>query len=270
MDIVTPTSFVETTATVTAEQVRAYSAATLQAELGVEQNGAAPALFAIGALAGPALEQVRHRHLGDPAPTLIHVAQDVRVGTVPRIGDTIGIRARIRDVVDVGPAAALVLEVRAEAAGEATTGSATVLMPEQPRVHRRSPRPPRAGQGALIAERVVELPAELPARYADATDDRNPIHLDAAVARAAGLPGVVLHGMATYAIVWAAVRGALADSGREIVGSRVRFARPVVPGHALRVRVLRTGEPGLLTVSVEQHGRQVLRDTYFTLDRPVD
>lgn len=35
--------------------------------------------------------------------------------------------------------------------------------------------------------------------YADASGDRNPIHLDDAVAKHAGLPGVIAHGMLTAA-----------------------------------------------------------------------
>ncbi|MGV9674199.1 MaoC/PaaZ C-terminal domain-containing protein [Nocardia sp. NPDC003482] len=265
MEFDTPTPFVATTATVTAGQVRAYAAATLQADLGAD--GGVPPLFAVGALAGPALEELRARHLGRPGPTLVHAEQTVRLGAAPRIGETVGIRARIGALVDVGPAPALVLEVWIAD----TVGHATVLMPDLPRVHRAASRPPRPEIGAALGDFEIALPAELAARYADATGDRNPIHLDPAVARAAGLPGVVLHGMATYAIVWAAARRILTDAGvdGEFVGSRTRFALPVLPGAALAVTVHRTGDPALVAVTARQHGRRVLRDTYLTLDRPI-
>ncbi|MFI5780686.1 MaoC/PaaZ C-terminal domain-containing protein [Nocardia sp. NPDC051570] len=271
MDIVTPTPYVETTTTVDAERVRAYAAATLQDELAVDRNGGVPPLFAIGALAGPAMEELRGRHLDASVQALIHITQTVRIGAAPRTGETLDIRARIAEVFDIGPAPALMLEVHAGP----TVGTATVLLPEQPRVQRGSPRLTRPERGEAIGEREIELPDELPARYADASGDHNPIHLDPEFARSVGLPGVVLHGMATYAIVWAAAERVLAEAGgpdadQRFVGSRVRFARPVVPGAALRVRVHRTSDPAQLTVSVEQHGRQVLRDTYFTLDRPGD
>jgi acyl dehydratase len=38
-------------------------------------------------------------------------------------------------------------------------------------------------------------------RYAEASGDRNPIHLDPAAARAAGLPRPILHGLYTMALV---------------------------------------------------------------------
>lgn len=40
---------------------------------------------------------------------------------------------------------------------------------------------------------------DLPAKYAAFSEDQNPIHLEVAAALAAGLPGVVLHGMCTAA-----------------------------------------------------------------------
>jgi len=36
-------------------------------------------------------------------------------------------------------------------------------------------------------------------QYAEASGDRNPIHLDETFARSAGLPGVIAHGMLTMA-----------------------------------------------------------------------
>jgi acyl dehydratase len=64
-------------------------------------------------------------------------------------------------------------------------------------------------------------------RYAEASGDFNPIHLDERTAVAAGLPGVVAHGMLTMALAglvvteWAGDQGALTEYA-------VRFVRPVV------------------------------------------
>ena len=64
-------------------------------------------------------------------------------------------------------------------------------------------------------------------RYAAASGDANPIHLDDAAARAAGLPGVVAHGMATLAIAGRLVT-AWAGPGAEVAVLRTRFPRPLV------------------------------------------
>jgi acyl dehydratase len=68
--------------------------------------------------------------------------------------------------------------------------------------------------------------------YADASGDRNPLHRDDDVARAAGFPGVIAHGMftmshlATCIVRWAGDVSALAKL-------RVQFRAPVFPGETI-------------------------------------
>ena len=64
-------------------------------------------------------------------------------------------------------------------------------------------------------------------RYAGASGDFNPLHWDEATAVAAGLPGVIAHGMLTMAlaggvlVAWAGDPGAVVEYG-------VRFVKPLV------------------------------------------
>ena len=68
--------------------------------------------------------------------------------------------------------------------------------------------------------------------YADASGDQNPIHRDDEVARAAGFPGVIAHGMLTMGhlvsclVVWAGDPAALARM-------RVQFRAPVFLGETI-------------------------------------
>jgi acyl dehydratase len=75
-------------------------------------------------------------------------------------------------------------------------------------------------------------------RYAEASGDHNPIHLDAEFARgAAGLPGIIVHGMCTMAFAArAVVDGACGGDPARLRRIRVRFSRPVFPGEALTTR----------------------------------
>jgi acyl dehydratase len=71
--------------------------------------------------------------------------------------------------------------------------------------------------------------AGLPHRYAEISGDRNPIHTDPDFARAAGLPGPVLHGLYTMALV---ARGVTAGAGRSPLDLRsldVQFRALAVP-----------------------------------------
>ncbi len=66
-------------------------------------------------------------------------------------------------------------------------------------------------------------------QYAEASGDRNPIHLDESFARSAGLPGVIAHGMLTMAFANQTVTDWLGDRSllKRLQG---RFAGMVVPG----------------------------------------
>src|SRR5947209_19194514 len=56
-------------------------------------------------------------------------------------------------------------------------------------------------QGASIPELKVTPDKYLTVRYAGASGDFNPIHIDEDFARAVGLPGKILHGLYTMALV---------------------------------------------------------------------
>jgi len=88
---------------------------------------------------------------------------------------------------------------------------------------------PSGGTLAVAVER------DHPARYADASGDRNPIHLDAAFARAQGFPGPIVHGMCTLALTCHALE-ALRGAAAEPALLAVEFTRPVFPGDKLTVR----------------------------------
>ena len=66
-------------------------------------------------------------------------------------------------------------------------------------------------------------------RYAEASGDRNPIHLDETFARSAGLPGVIAHGMLTMAFANQMVTDWLGDRSR-LKRLQGRFAGMVQPG----------------------------------------
>lgn len=59
------------------------------------------------------------------------------------------------------------------------------------------PSPARVEAGSELPTRACIVTAEDVKAYAEAGGDANPLHQDEAVARAAGFPGIVAHGMFT-------------------------------------------------------------------------
>jgi acyl dehydratase len=91
--------------------------------------------------------------------------------------------------------------------------------------------------GPPLHSSTVVLEEDLPQRYADASGDHNPIHLDASYARAAGLPGVIVHGLASLAIATRTVLEAAGLDASSVGRLGCRFTRPIAPGDALTTRV---------------------------------
>jgi acyl dehydratase len=75
-------------------------------------------------------------------------------------------------------------------------------------------------------------------RYSPASGDPMPIHLDEDMAKAAGLPGIIAHGLCTQAFTsWAVLTSVGgADTGR-LRRHAVRFAKPVLPGEDITTTI---------------------------------
>lgn len=71
------------------------------------------------------------------------------------------------------------------------------------------------------------------ARYAAAVDDFNPIHVDEAFAKAAGMPSVIAHGPLTVALALDLVVAQLGPAG--LTSLEARLTAPVFPGDRLAV-----------------------------------
>jgi acyl dehydratase len=87
---------------------------------------------------------------------------------------------------------------------------------------------------APLARVTYRIDEDQTFRYADASGDRMPIHLDADFARSVGLPGIIVHGLCTMAFTSrAVVTEAAAGDPTRLHRLAVRFSRPVVPGQEI-------------------------------------
>ena len=91
-------------------------------------------------------------------------------------------------------------------------------------------------------------------RYAGASGDFNPIHLDDEFARSVGLPGKILHGLWTMAQV-ARVQS---DDPLALKSLSVQFRGLGVPEKDITIS-LKPGEDGVVTCEAVQDGSKLVR-----------
>jgi acyl dehydratase len=89
--------------------------------------------------------------------------------------------------------------------------------------------------GTEIGPVTILVTRDQVARYAQASGDHNPLHLDDEVARSAGLGGIIAHGMLTMALMGRLVTEWCGRADR-VRSYGVRFSHVVRPGDQLTIR----------------------------------
>ncbi|WP_177244547.1 MaoC/PaaZ C-terminal domain-containing protein [Streptomyces sp. yr375] len=231
-----------------------------------EESRPVPAFFLCRALPRAVRAALREPDIrADPA-AVRHAGQVLLLRRRPGAGERLTAHAVVEAVGDYGFQRALVLGVALRDAAGHDVAELVTTLTTGPAVGRgRLATPPaRPPLGRPLLTWQVQVPDDLPGRYAQASGDHNPIHTDGSAARRAGLPGVVLHGMATLQLAAAGLADRL-YGGDETRWSevRTRFARPVRPGDHIEFAVHRDDD-GPLALSASVGGRPVLKDTWFT------
>jgi 3-hydroxybutyryl-CoA dehydratase len=124
-------------------------------------------------------------------------------------------------------------------------------------------------QGDQIPELKVTPDKYLPHRYAGASGDFNPIHIDPEFAKAVGLPGNILHGLYGMAQVARANVAAAGGDPRALKRLSVQFRGMGFPEQEITVtgtvREERDGRVVVDTVA-EQGGNQIIRNAEAELE----
>jgi acyl dehydratase len=116
--------------------------------------------------------------------------------------------------------------------------------------------------GTQIPEVRVTPDKYLTARYAGASGDFNPIHIDEEFARAVGLPGRILHGLWTMAQV-ARAQTQAAGGPERLKRLSVQFRGLGLPEQEVVVTgTVRAADGGTVVVETvaEQAGNQIIRN----------
>jgi len=155
------------------------------------------------------------------------------------------VRSRVAGVVDKGPGRGALIHVEQEisdAAAGALACTATQTNFIRGAGGFGGPPGPSPAPHA-VPDRAADLVDDFPTLPQTAliyrlSGDRNPLHFDPDVARAAGFPRPILHGLCTYGIVgWRILRAVAGGDPRRLASLDVRFSAPVLPGETLRTEV---------------------------------
>ncbi|MGA8219909.1 MAG: MaoC/PaaZ C-terminal domain-containing protein [Solirubrobacterales bacterium] len=229
------------------ETLAAYARATEERSAIALEGRIATPVFAIVPVWDALQEAARSVAPKEARPRVVHGDQDIQIATPIKSGMTVRSRAAAVGVhvKESGTTVVLKTETRdgddrllneqyvtefyrgisgGEGAGE--------VAPD----HRM---PAELTEAELAAEITYPLAEDITERYADASGDHNAFHLDEQVARAAGLPGIIVHGLCLMAFAGRAVLAAREiEDPAAIRRLAVRFSRPMTPGEALTTRVL--------------------------------
>jgi acyl dehydratase len=125
--------------------------------------------------------------------------------------------------------------------------------------------------GDRIPELAVTPDKYLPHRYAGASGDFNPIHIDPEFAKAVGLPQNILHGLYTMAIVARGCAGLADGDPRALKRLAVQFRGMGLPEAEIEVTGTVTGVDGnraKIDVVAEQNGNQIIRNAEAEVELP--
>jgi acyl dehydratase len=130
----------------------------------------------------------------------------------------------------------------------------------------RDNNPPRVGEKLPV--RALRFDLDDLRLYAAVSGDDNPIHLDVALARRAGLAGPPVHGMLLMSSFAPAIEAWRADWPLQKLSAK--FLRPVLAGEGIEIsgRVVEVGEGALLRLLAHNERREIVVIAEATLAKP--
>lgn len=192
---------------------------------------------------------------------LVHGEQDMEFLAPVRPGDTISSTAKILSIETKQTGETMTVEMAAKNQGGATVLKSRFIAFIRGSGSRSGPADVRAEEpvrGAPLFEVAQTIDKDQTYRYAEASGDRNPIHVDENIAKMAGLPGIIVHGLCTMAFTSkVAIDKLCAGDPARLKRLRVRFSKPVLPEQTITTRVWADGE---------RNGRKVFAYETFNSD----
>ena len=233
-------------------------------------DGIAPPLYAVKVLAGPMGRLLLHRDLGMNFLRMLHGEQSLTFHQPLPYGQTVVPAATVTGFreVSTGEILDMGLEIRDQSGEKLVTGLSSffVATPKASGNKTTSERPkkqepiadpfPEASSGQF--SRAFETDPTQPVRYAAASGDRNPIHTNDLIARLAGLPRPIMHGLCMMAMAGREVIGVKEAKPTDLKELSLRFSRTAFPGSRYVIHGADGADGGVDFIVVDAKDRPVL------------
>jgi acyl dehydratase len=237
----------ETTYEVTADAIAKFARATNDPnDRYMGSDAVAPPVFAVVPAFGTFMTASMDPELGVDMLRLLHAAEEHVLYVPIEPGAVLSVTSVLESVdrTEMGETFTVkATETLASGEVAAEVRGTMFIRGSAPRGAAQRPAPDEDVPSGIVYEESTKVDDDQMERYAEASGDRNPIHLDPAVARKAGLRRPILHGMCTMAMATkAAVNGLCGGDPTKITRVAVRFSRPVLPGDELTTKLWRETE----------------------------
>lgn len=197
----------------------------------------APPMFAV-VYSGPGMAQ----GLMDPSlkmnyATMVHGEQMIRWFTPVKPGDTISTTSRIHDIVDKSSGQIVYLTMTcANQDGERVAEARGGFFVRGGGHGKKGPKAPPAELGEPLFTWSKKVEDDQMKRYAEASGDHNPIHIDPEFAKKVGLPDVIMHGLCNMAYASKALMENVCDNDpTKLKMMSLQFSKPVLKGQTVTV-----------------------------------
>jgi acyl dehydratase len=238
--------FPELTTEVTADAIQNYARAYNDdnpAYFDGQRSGGivAPPMFAVVVTWTSTMGAVMDSEVQADLLRLVHGEQDMEFLAPIRPGDRISAKAKITGIETKATGETLVVELSARNQDGAPVNRTIFSAFIRGGGRRSAAAEPKAeeperGEPEFTVSQTID--SDQTFRYAEASGDRNPIHVDAGIAKMAGLPGIIVHGLCTMAFTSkVAIDMLCAGDPARLKRLRVRFSRPVRPGETITTRI---------------------------------
>ena len=207
----------------------------------------APPMFGVTVIWDAIMKTTMDPDLSVDLLRLVHGEQDMEFINPIRPGDAITAAAKITSIETKATGETMTFELNAaNQKGQPVQKALFIAFIRGGRNREAAASEPRAvepDRGAPLFSVAQTIDKDQTYRYAEASGDRNPIHVDEGIAKMAGLPGIILHGLCTMAFTSkVAIDNLCGGDPTRLKRLRVRFSRPVIPGQTITTKIWADGE----------------------------